>query len=554
MYLEAHPQATPETLALDTPLELSTTRTLPFLAPHAVEAALARRASGTLTVTIERPLQAQLERLVSGYVSRRGAVGIRNAAALVVDVGTAEILAHVGSADFFDTSIHGQVDGAAARRSPGSALKPIIYARALEEGLIHPLTLLKDVPMRFGSYNPENFDSEYLGPLSAREALVKSRNVPAVELNLRLRDGLYEVLRDVGVKGLKDKPFYGAGIALGAVELSMEELAALYVALAHGGVWRPLKRLGDEAGVVPKRLLSAEAAELTLAMLGSAESSIDRWTTPRDAVTVAWKTGTSYAYRDAWTVGVAGRYVVAVWVGNFDGQSNQIFVGRGAAAPLFFEIIDGLRPQLATAAGQRQAPSVRLTDATVCAVSGKRPGPHCAHTVQTRVIPGVSPIDACDVHRIVHLDAEGHRRCEAVPGATHDEVYEVWPSDVARLFERAGLARRRLPLAAEGCTGEVGETGADDSRGGVALHILSPQPEMTYELRRDKAEEARLPLLAHADGAAQSVTWFAGAEVLGTVAPGKTLEWAAPSGRHELRAVDDRGHVARVSVTVHWLE
>jgi len=162
--------------------------------------------------------------------------------------------------------------------------------------------------------------------------------------------------------------------------------------------------------------------------------------------------------------------------------------------------------------------------------------------VQTRVIPGVSPIDACDVHRIVHLDAEGHRRCEPVPGATHDEVYEVWPSDVARLFEGAGLARRRLPPAAEGCAG------------GVALHILSPQPEMTYELRRDKAEEARLPLLAHADGAAQSVTWFAGAEVLGTVAPGKTLEWAAPSGRHELSAVDDRGHVARVSVTVHWLE
>jgi len=549
MYREAHPGTAPETLAMDTPLELSTTKALPFLAPHAVEAALARRPTGTLTLTVDGSLQAQLERLVSGYVSRRGSLGIHNAAALIVDVDTAEVLAHVGSAGFFDESLHGQVDGASARRSPGSALKPIVYARALDEGLIHPLTLLKDVPMRFGSYNPENFDSDYLGPLSAREALVKSRNVPAVELNLRLHDGLYEVLRSVGVKGLKDKPFYGAGIVLGAVELSMEELAALYVALAHGGMWRPLKRLADEPEVAPRRLMSAEAAELTLGMLASNEASLERWTTPRDAVTVAWKTGTSYAYRDAWTAGVAGRYAVAVWVGNFDGQPNPSFVGRSAAAPLFFEIIDGLRPQLATAAGQRQVPSVRLTDATVCAVSGKRPGPHCSHTVQTRVIPGVSPIDACDVHRLVHLDHEGHRRCEAVPGVTHDEVFEVWPSDVARQFERAGLARRVLPPAAEGCAA------SDDPRSGEPPpRILSPQPEMTYELRRDKAEEARLPLVAHADGAVRSVTWFSGSEVLGTVAPGKPLEWAAPSGRHELRVVDDRGRVARVSITVHWLE
>lgn len=547
MYREAHPATAPETLALETPLELFTTRDLPFLAPHAVEAALARRPSGTLTVTLDRALQAQLERQLAGYVSRRASAGIRNAAALVVDADSAEVLAHVGSASFFDDAIHGQVDGATARRSPGSALKPVVYARALDEGLIHPLSLLKDVPMRFGSYNPENFDSDYLGPLTATDALVKSRNVPAVELNLKLERGLYEVLGEVGLKGLKAKPFYGAGIVLGAVEVSMEDLAALYVALAHGGQWRPLRRLEEEAGVAPRRLVTPEAAELTLSMLSSTESSLDKWTTPRDAVTVAWKTGTSYAYRDAWTVGVAGRFVVVVWVGNFDGQPNPSFVGRDAAAPLLFEVVDGLRPRLAAPTGQRQVVPARLTEATVCAVSGRRPGPHCAHTVRTRVIPGVSPIAVCDVHRVVHLGADGRRRCDAVPGQTHDEVYEVWPSDVAHLFARAGLARRALPPAAESCPGE--ELPADQ-----APRILSPQPEMTYELRRDKPEEAHLQLLAHADGAARAVTWFAGAEMLGSVPPGKALEWAAPSGRHELRAVDDRGHVARVSVVVHWLE
>jgi penicillin-binding protein 1C len=294
--------------------------------------------------------------------------------------------------------------------------------------------------------------------------------------------------------------------------------------------------------------VSPEAAELTLSMLTANELSIERWASPRDVVKVAWKTGTSYAYRDAWTVGVAGRYLIAVWVGNFDGAPNPSFVGRAAAAPLFFDLVDGLRPKLNAPEGQRKVAAAHLTEAEVCAVSGKRPGPNCPHLVRTRVIPGVSPIDACDVHRVLHVDPRTSlTHCEAIAGVTHDEVYEVWPSDVARLYERAGLARRALPKSAEQCPG-------DDIVGERPPHILSPQPDMTYELRREKPEESRLPLVAHTDGSAHAVTWFSGSEVLGTVAPGKPLEWSAPSGRHELRAVDDRGNVAHVTVNVHWVD
>lgn len=547
-WLAEHPKARAESLALDAPLALHTLHELPFLAPHAAEAALQRTTAGTVTLTLDGALQAQLERKVAQYVSRRGAAGIKNAAALLVDVETGEVLAHVGSANFFDASIRGQVDGVLAPRSPGSALKPLVYARALDEGLIHPRTLLRDVPMRFGAYNPENFDNEYLGPMTATEALVRSRNVPAVDLNLKLRRGLYEVLQEVKVAGLRDKDHYGAGIVLGAVEVSMEELTQLYVALAHGGSWRRLTRVRGEPAGPSQPLVSAEAAELTLDMLSSAESRVDAWTQRRDAVKVAWKTGTSYAYRDAWTVGVAGRYALAVWVGNFDSTPNANFVGRSAAAPLFFDIVDALRPRLRTPAGQRPTPPAQLAEAEVCAVSGKRPGAFCPRTTKTRVIPGVSPIDSCDVHRLVHLDVEtGLRRCAAIPGKTRDEVFEVWPTDVARLFERAGLARRAMPPLAEPCEGE-------ELPGERPPRILSPQADVTYELRRDKPEEARVPLLAHADGAAHAVTWFAGSEVLGTVAPGHALEWAAPSGRHELRVVDDRGNVARVVVNVRWLE
>lgn len=544
---QRHPEVKDEALALDAPLQLFTTRDLPFLAPHAVERALATRTGDSLTLTLDTALQTQLERKVAAYVERRAALGIKNAAVLIVDSETAEVLAHVGSANFHDASILGQVDGVSASRSPGSALKPIVYARALDEGLIHPRTLLKDVPTRFGSYNPENFDSQYLGPMSATLALTRSRNVPAVDLNLRLQRDLHAVLDEVKVKNLGAKDWYGAGIVLGAVEISMEELAQLYVGLARGGAWTRLKRVRGEAEGPVRSIVSAEAAELTLSMLSSHDATLELWTTPRDTVRVAWKTGTSYAYRDAWTVGVAGRYVLAVWVGNFDGTPNPSFVGRVAAAPLFFDVVDGLRPRISSPEGARHPVPVKLTEIEVCAASGLKPSAQCPHVVRTRAIPGVSPLGTCDVHRVFHVDAKtGERRCTP-SNDTRDEVFEVWPSDIAKLFARAGLARRAPPPQHEPCEG-------DELISERPPRILSPQPDMTYHLRRDRPEQQHLPLLAHADGAARALTWFAGAEVLGTVKPGEPLEWSAPSGRYELRAVDDRGGVARVSVNIAWNE
>ena len=546
-----HPEMKPESLALESPLTLFTAKQLPFLAPHAVGRALSTRPQQALRLTIDQSLQSLLERLTTRYVARRQSAGIANAAVLLVDVETSEVLAHVGSADFFDSAIEGQVDGASSPRSPGSALKPIVYARALDEGLIHPRTVLKDVPMRFGSYNPENFDNQYLGPLSATEALTRSRNVPAVELNLRLKHGLHDVLRDVQVKGLQPADTYGAGIVLGAVDLTMEELIQLYVGLAHGGQWRPLRRTMSDAQGEPRRIVSAEAAELTLEMLSSDDAGLEQWATTRDAVSVAWKTGTSHAYRDAWTVGVVGRYAVAVWVGNFDGEPNPSFVGRLAAAPLFFDIVGALRERVQSPAGQRTVPAVDLVETQVCAVSGKKPGPFCTHLLRTRVIAGRSPIDVCDVHRLVHVDQHsGLRRCSAISGQTRDEVFEFWPSDVAALYAKAGFARRAVPVAElEAC--DTAESQTDVSR---APRILSPQGSVTYQLRRGSPTQSHVPLLAHADGAARVLTWFAGNEMLGSVAPGESLDWSAPSGKYQLRAVDDRGNTSQVSVTIRWSE
>jgi penicillin-binding protein 1C len=355
-----------------------------------------------------------------------------------------EVLAAVGSAGFLDAAIGGQVDGTRARRSPGSALKPFVYALAIEQGLIHPRTVLKDSPTRFRGYDPENFDGQFFGPIAAGEALVRSRNVPAVELSTRLSPGLHAFLARAGIGALRPEPHYGLSLVLGGAEVTMEELAGLYATLASGGLWRPLRsRL---AAQVPagERLLTPEAAWTVLDMLEQNPRPGPAMPGARRELPIAWKTGTSHGFRDAWAVGVAGRYVLAVWIGRFDGQGNPAFVGLEAAAPLFFQVTDALRAGVAAERVSRPRPP-GVTLVAVCPVSGKLPGPSCHQTVDTWFLPGVSPIGTCDVHRAVALDAgTGLRACRAGPG-TRSEVFEFWPSDLLRLFAAAGLPRRTPP-------------------------------------------------------------------------------------------------------------
>ena len=152
-----------------------------------------------------------------------------------------QVKGYVGSANYFDNQIDGQVNGLLGRRSPGSALKPFIYALAIDEGLIHPRTMLKDTAVRIAAYNPENYDHDFLGPIDATSALVRSRNVPAIEVANMLRPpGLYGFLKKAGISNLRDENFYGLALALGGAEVSMEELAGLYAMLANGGELRPL--------------------------------------------------------------------------------------------------------------------------------------------------------------------------------------------------------------------------------------------------------------------------------------------------------------------------
>lgn len=530
------------TSQLKLPLAIRRTTELPYIAPHFSRNVLAEneQQSGNHTTTLDAVMQTILENHIDNYTDRRRSIGIDNASAMLIDYRTMEILASVGSSDFFSDRIQGQVDGTRAKRSPGSTLKPFVYGLAIDHGIIHPMSLLKDAPKRFAAYTPENFDRGFMGPIVAKDALVYSRNVPAIELLARVgHDTFHEFLIEGDIAGLRNSEFYGLAMILGGNELTMEELAGLYAMLANGGLARQLVSVkGEDLERPGKRLLSPEASFLVLDMLRAnpRPDSIGIGAAgPR--VPIAWKTGTSYAYRDAWTVGVLGPYVLAVWVGNFDGSSNPTFVGRQAAAPLFFAIADSLTAKLPEHHLNTELPlELNLRKVEVCASTGDLPGRHCPQTVKSWFVPGVSPIKVSAVHRAVRIDnASGERSCSYEPETTHEEVFEFWPSDISRLFRRAGIAIRRPPLWAAGCSLDL------QAANGLAPQITSPAARLTYHVRPDRIDVEQLPLTASTDGDVKWLYWFANDSFIAKVPHDEALFWQPKLGEYDILAVDDLG-------------
>jgi penicillin-binding protein 1C len=518
-----------------------------FVAPHFVQNVLTTKADAPeITTTLDLSLQQILERRIADYIAQNRQRGIENVAALLINFDTMEVLADVGSANFWNKEIQGQVDGTRRPRSPGSTLKPFVYALALDQGRIHPLTLLKDAPRSFGDYNPENFDREFLGPIRASDALARSRNVPAVTLASELaHPTLYEFLREAAVRLRHPESYYGLSLPLGGAEVTMEDLVRLYATLANGGRLQPLRRVLHEAPGTSQRMLSPEAAFLTLEMLGQIPRPGVTNTDSTQRAQVFWKTGTSHGFRDAWSVAVFDRYVLAVWVGNFDGRRNPAFIGRTAAAPLLFQMIDGLRTSRPSRAQPHlPPPGSNLKRVEFCSVSGQLPGPSCPHRTESWFIPGISPIATCDVHREVLVDAATGLRVDQDDGTRvlKREVYEFWSSDLLALFERAGVPRKLPPPF-------LPAIGSDLlSRGGHPPKINLPANEMT--LSPPSASTPGIPLRAETESGVRKLYWFADKTFLGACEAHEVLCWKPTPGVYQLTALDDHGRSGSRSVTL----
>ncbi len=556
-YREQHPDDASNDALIALPLRLRAARELPFTAPHFVDRVLAerwRRGGGDTRVATEldASLQRLLEQGVRAHLARMRSKDLRNASAILIDTRDMGVRALVGSANYFDASIAGQVNGTAAKRSPGSTLKPFIYGLAIDQGVLHPATVLRDVQTAFGRFMPENFDGQFLGPVTAGDALVRSRNIPAVYVAAQLaRPSFYEFLRQAGISRMASAEHYGLALVLGGGEVSMEELARLYAMLSNDGEMRDLQflRASKGAETAPSReakpLLSAESAFIVRDMLRQNPRPDLRTLATTDALAVSWKTGTSWSFRDAWSAGIVGPYVLIVWMGNFDGKGNPALIGIDAAAPLFFSIVDAMRAANLDLSDPPRRWPLNLRRVEICRASGDLPNVHCPKRGLTWFIPGVSPIRVSRIHRAVTLDiASGRPVCgRADPASTRTEIYEFWPSDLAEVFAKAGIPRRKPPAGAD-CAGVQDWQGA-------APRIVSPLRGTRYALRVNRSDQRELGLEANADADVQSLYWFAGDQYLGETAVGRPLSWTpARAGKYPLRVVDDHGRIAERDLEV----
>ena len=518
------------------PIRFFKVQDLPFKAPHLTTELLALRGEDTphvMRTTIDFAKQRLLEQIITRYIARRTNYGINNASALLVHWPTMEVRALVGSADFFNKHIEGQIDGTRARRSPGSTLKPFIYALALEQGLIHPLSILADTPRSFRGYDPENFDHGFQGPIQAARALRASRNVPALNLAGRLKNpDLYTFLQEAGVQFLASADHYGLALVLGGAEVTMRELATLYAMLANDGLVQPLKFVPDKRPGPARSLLKPATTFVTLSMLyDEGPDYIAKTRTGRN-LPLRFKTGTSTGFRDAWCCGIVGPYVLVVWVGNFNNHANPLFVGGWTAKPLYLDVAralagaEDLRDSFLTPRHGLDVEKIQ-----VCRNTGDLDTSLCTETAETWFIPGVSPVKPTGILRRIQINtATGLRPCIPTEEGTEQVVWEFWPSDLAKMFKDAGLPKPPPPPFEEACRKPVV---------GQVPKITRPKQGLTFYVSLKGPGTTPLLLSAQGDAECGQLNWFINGRFLGSNLPGENLLFEAIPGKYQIMVSDN---------------
>ncbi len=512
-------------------------------APHLVRRLLPERSGEALSTdeptrralrtTLDLALQREVEALVQDTVARLEARGASQAAALVVDRQSAEVLAYVGSAGW--ELPDGQVDGVMSLRSPGSTLKPFLYWLGLEEGArqggeLTLASILPDLPGSWttthGTWSPENYDRRFHGPVTARYALARSLNLPAVRLLERVGVAdLHRRMQDLGLSTLTDRPdHYGLGLALGGGEARLDELTAAYLALANGGLYRPLVfRPADRP--TGRRVGDARAAWLVLDALddpAARAASFGSDSVLEADFPLSAKTGTSVGWRDNWAMGVTPEVVIGAWVGNFDGSPMVDVSGVSGAGPLLRGIAELVHDR-------DRAPERRpegLTRRKVCPLSGLLPGASCPGSRVELFLAGTEPGATCDWHREVELDASG-ALATGCRGARRRLVV-AWPAAYASWA--AETEQPRWPDQDRSCARE-GEAHAGEGQPGI---VWPPDGVAFYLDPRDPAEHQAIPLRAAAPAGAREAEWLLDGVSLGVTGPPFQLRWVPTPGDHRL--------------------
>ena len=521
---------------------------IPDFAPHFANRLRSNMASEVRIETyIDAGHQKNTEEITRNYMNRMKAMTIHNASILVINNKTNAIEVYVGSSDFMDSEAAGQVDGIRAIRSPGSTLKPLLYGLAFDRGIITPKSILNDVPINFGGYEPENFDQDFHGKVSITYALANSLNIPAVKILDEIgKYSLTDALKKADFKAIKkNEKSLGLSLILGGCGVSLEELTQLFASFANKGVYQKAKIWkSDLINSSKMRILSEEANYLVTDIL----SQITRPDLPNNyqytyrLPKIAWKTGTSFGKKDAWSIGYNKNYTIGVWVGNFSGVGVPELSGANIATPLLFEIFNAIDSDNSKNWFQ---PAKGLEKRFVCAESGNLPSGNCKNQVIDYFIPGVSNVRICNHVKPIKVDLKHQyaycTRC--LPDENFEtELFENYAPELIGFYESKHILYQK-PLPHNPDCDRI----FDDS----PPKITFPLDKATYFI--DKKEKQTLLLSCQTRADVKSIFWYVNDQFIKKATPNEAITIFPSAGKIKISCTDDRGRTSNIAIKIKWI-
>lgn len=533
---------------------------LPQNAPHLLSRFKEERkslniSSTSLKTTIDYDLQLKLNDLLKRYNNRYKANDINNIAALVLDVKSGTVKSYIGNCyQPQNAAFESYVDMIKAPRSPGSTLKPLLYASMLSDGMLLPHTLVADVPTQIAGYTPQNYDLGYDGAISADKALSRSLNIPAVKMLQQYKyERFYDKLKKLNFTKLNQPAdHYGLSLILGGSEVTMWDLARSYMGMAktlnHFNQFQGKYNPHDyDAPVYAKdirRKFDKEETELNSVIdhgsIWATFNAMEEVMRPGDeglweqfssSQRVAWKTGTSFGFRDAWAIGLTPDYVVCVWVGNADGEGRPGLMGIEVAAPVLFDIFRQL-----PSSKWFQTPKTKLKKIMVCKQSGYKVGEFCTDKITELVPFSGEKTSICPYHKLVHLDATGTLRvtdnCESTSLMQHKKWF-ILPPSMEYYYKIKNSDYNVLPPFKPGC---------DIVGGNSVMDMIYPKNNAVVYIPIElDGSRGKIILNAAHRNAETKIYWHIDAEYVGSTKSFHQIAVSPLPGKHTLTLVDENG-------------
>ncbi len=498
-----------------------------------------------IKTSLDLSIQRTAERLLFNYVNRVKSKNVSNGSIIIIDNKTNSVVAYCGSANFFDNTSSGQVNGITALRSPGSTLKPALYSIALDNGLLTPEMKLLDIPTDINGYEPENFDLKFNGQVSVKYALVNSLNIPAVRLLQQI--GLQKFISTLTQAGFSDverqKKNLGLSLILGGCGVKLEQITRFFTSYSHRGKLYPLNYLKDALLKEEEALqiFSNGAAYLTSEMLTSNERPDfpSEFLFGTNLPKIAWKTGTSYGKRDAWAIGYNPDYTIGVWMGNFDGRGAPELSGAEMSVPLLFELFNAIdykpkkrwfgRPK---EVGQRE----------VCSETGLLLTQNCNHFIKDYFIKRVSPNIKCTLYKTLYVNKnESIQYCaDCLPVDGFVKVnYPIYSPELTLWFIKNKEEFKRAPPHNPECFAK---------KSGNGPTIISPSADYEYFIEENSKQQ--ILLQAASDPSVKTHYWYLNNKFYKQCPPGDKIFFEPQKGDLQISCMDDLGRKSTISTKI----